>query len=151
MAVCADARACNPNNFVGFPFRSCVDRPQQPFQARPSLSFDLDVDHDEPLFIQATEKILQQHNIIELNRLRRIKSAPVVQCVGNIGKDRRTAQLLGDLIPRPRKLGGELRPVSPAFPRHRHGRRMKGSASRLGIRHHANSMERPATTTVVRR
>ena len=34
------------------------------------LPFDLDMDDDEPLFIQSTEKILQQHDVIELNRLR---------------------------------------------------------------------------------
>jgi hypothetical protein len=36
------------------------------------MLLDLEVNHDKPFFIQPTEEILQQHDVVELNRLRLI-------------------------------------------------------------------------------
>ena len=55
-------------------------------------------------FIQAAKKILEQNNIVELDRLGRIEPPPVVERVRGIGQHRRTAKFLRHFIPGFREL-----------------------------------------------
>src|SRR4029077_574809 len=50
-------------------------------------------------FIQAAEKILEQHNVVELNRLSQVESPPVIERVGSIREHRRTAKLPRNFVP----------------------------------------------------
>ena len=48
-------------------------------QAGTGLTLDLNMNDHEPFLIQTAQKVLQEHNVVECNRLRILESAPVVE------------------------------------------------------------------------
>src|SRR5262245_11622539 len=69
-------------------------------QCRSHGRLDIDVNENEPLFIDASEEILQEDNVPESNRTGWIEPPPVVQRIRSIGKNRWTTETLGDCVPR---------------------------------------------------
>jgi hypothetical protein len=79
--------------------RCTVDGLQQSGQAGTCLPLDLNVNHDKPFLIQAPEKILQEDDVIELDRSCGVKPSPIIQRVGGVREHRWSAEPLRNLIP----------------------------------------------------
>src|SRR3954470_20782098 len=75
--------------------------------SRCGLSFDIDVNEDEPFLINSRQEILNQGNVAARDLARGIETIEIMQRVGAVTKHWGTAQRLSDAIPRYGKTGRE--------------------------------------------
>src|SRR3954451_20342274 len=64
--------------------------------------FDIDVNHNEPLFVNAAIEVLNERNIAALDGPFRVEAEIIVQRITGITEHGRTTQALCNLIPRNR-------------------------------------------------
>src|SRR5438093_10724050 len=78
----------------------CPLRCNNGLKRRTRGGFDSNMNEHKPLFILTAEKILQQDNIANLDRIMAIDSSPVVEWVGGVGEHRRAPEHPRHLMPR---------------------------------------------------
>ena len=69
-------------------------------ECRTGASLNINVDEDEPGFVESTEEVLEECNVAECDRAALVESAPVPQGITCVGEDRLTAERCSDLVPR---------------------------------------------------